>query len=320
MQCPQCGTYVNPAELRTGVDGTPLCPFCGASVRSEPELIERDDAWRPAQQKNDVPGLISVVCGGISILCMLLGCPTCGLTFIVAVPLSLVGIICGFWAAGGYRIAGLIMNLVGFLPSVIACAFIGWTMMNNDKNPFDRSATFSPPSVKSILNSEYRPLSHPPTPGVAFHFRAGDKNYIACTLSQFKGKRPTAFRSPDFSDPIIVDKQVHSQGDVQILTYKNARLDGITPLPFENPPEIREADDVVVRLRDRTLKGTIAQSDKPARWQFQTSDKVTENDCLGAPVIEEVSGNVLGVVVSVSDVAGNKQITFEPLSFPEAIH
>jgi hypothetical protein len=69
--------------------------------------------------ETDAPGVISLIFGCIALLCMLLGCLTYGITCLVAVPFALIGAACGFGAKGNLRVAGLVLNLLVFIPVLV---------------------------------------------------------------------------------------------------------------------------------------------------------------------------------------------------------
>jgi hypothetical protein len=50
---------------------------------------------------------------------MLMGCFTCGLTYWAAVPFAGFGAFVGFFGRGNLRVAGLTLNLIALIPSVI---------------------------------------------------------------------------------------------------------------------------------------------------------------------------------------------------------
>jgi len=79
---------------------------------------ERDHSHHHKQE--DVPGLISLILGCVSMFLLLASCClvfTAPLAFLLAIP----GAIVGFWGKGNLRIAGLILNFI-----VIALCVIGF--------------------------------------------------------------------------------------------------------------------------------------------------------------------------------------------------
>ena len=87
-----------------------------------------DDDYRQPQRSRtngrresgtDAPGVIGLVLGVVAIICLLMGCFTCGLTYYAAAPLALVGGICSFFGRGNMKVAGLVLNLLTLIPAII---------------------------------------------------------------------------------------------------------------------------------------------------------------------------------------------------------
>jgi predicted Zn finger-like uncharacterized protein len=153
--CPSCGT---PMRIPDAVDARHVrCPKCGAHLAlaeppaappprrapppdeegprrpRRPPARRRREEWdddpeadrydpppgRRAREGTDAPGVISLVFGCISVVCLMMGCFTFGLTYIAAAPLALVGGACGFFGRGNLRVAGLVLNLLVLVPAVV---------------------------------------------------------------------------------------------------------------------------------------------------------------------------------------------------------
>lgn len=67
----------------------------------------------------DAPGVIGLIFGCIAVVCLILGCFTCGVTYFAAAPLALVGGIVSFFAKGNLKVAGIVLNLLVLIPGVI---------------------------------------------------------------------------------------------------------------------------------------------------------------------------------------------------------
>lgn len=323
MQCPQCGTFLNPSEFRADADGNPLCPFCGVSVRGQSELFASDAVWQIPETRSDIPGVISIVCGILSLLCLPMICFTCGMSLFVGTPLAIVGIICGFRGTGVYRAAGLLMNFIAFLPSVVIGGFF---VVGNLAGKSDPPFELQPPATESIARpmlvyQSYQPLYHPTRPGSAFHFTSQNRRYVACSLSQFQGQPPTELRSREFQESIVIRDQVHKQQDVQILTYDSVKLDNIAPLTHDGADRIVTGESVALRINDKTLTGTLIgrAPHELNHWQFRVPEAIHAANSQGAPVMSTLTGKVIGVVVASPVLHHTLIVTFEPLTIPEKL-
>ena len=74
---------------------------------------------RGGQSETDAPGIIGLIFGCIAIVCLLLGCFTCGMTYFAAAPLALVGGIISFFARGNLKVAGLVLNVLALIPAIL---------------------------------------------------------------------------------------------------------------------------------------------------------------------------------------------------------
>jgi DNA-directed RNA polymerase subunit RPC12/RpoP len=183
LKCSVCGTHFVPAEPRP----PPVEPEIISPV--EPEVIS-PKSWSLAipnraglspfdtqpeplghvhrvehfhsgfietRSQTDAPGVISLICGCIALLCVLLGCLTFGFAWFVAVPFAIIGAGFGFGAKGNLRVAGLVLNLLVFIPVfigvILLVAVVGITALgtspnksepskqrNNNFEKFDKSA------------------------------------------------------------------------------------------------------------------------------------------------------------------------------------
>jgi hypothetical protein len=72
---------------------------------------------RTGEDSTDGFGIASVILGGVSMGMVAFGC-WCVASWFVAAPLAQVGGVLGIWARGGLQVAGLILNVLAFLPAV----------------------------------------------------------------------------------------------------------------------------------------------------------------------------------------------------------
>jgi predicted Zn finger-like uncharacterized protein len=109
------------------------CPHCHDTYRVSNDLegraircrdCRRDFTARAAvpAKGTDVSGIVSLILGGLAVLCMLLGFFTNGISCFVALPLALIGVILGFVAKGALKVIGLTLNLIVLAPAAV---FVG---------------------------------------------------------------------------------------------------------------------------------------------------------------------------------------------------
>jgi hypothetical protein len=91
-----------------------------------PRRRRRDDWYdgyyddpRESAPPTDVCGIVGLVLGIIAVVCLLLGCVTCGLTYFVAAPLALVGGAFSLFGREGMKVAGLALNVLTLIPGVV---------------------------------------------------------------------------------------------------------------------------------------------------------------------------------------------------------
>jgi hypothetical protein len=76
----------------------------------------------PQSGRTDAPGVISLIFGCLSVVCLLLGCFTCGITYWAAVPFAAIGAVVAFFGQGNMRVAGLVLNFLALIPAIILLA------------------------------------------------------------------------------------------------------------------------------------------------------------------------------------------------------
>lgn len=81
--------------------------------RSPRRYVSRRDG-----EGTDAPGVISLIFGCLAVLCLLMGCFTCGATYYAAVPFALLGGLVGFFGRGNMRVAGLLLNFLALIPAI----------------------------------------------------------------------------------------------------------------------------------------------------------------------------------------------------------
>jgi len=100
------------------------------SRRSRDDDYDDDDDYdeyperRAGDGGTDAPGVIGLVFGVVGMICLLLGCFTCGLTYYAAVPIALIGVGCSAFGRGNLRVAGLAINLLTLLPAIVIVGMI----------------------------------------------------------------------------------------------------------------------------------------------------------------------------------------------------
>lgn len=83
-----------------------------------------DDAPRRSSGgADDVPGIIGLVCGGIAAVCLLAGC-ILGCLWFIAPVFALAGGITSLFAKGNLKTAGLIVNGVVLLLTILAVVLV----------------------------------------------------------------------------------------------------------------------------------------------------------------------------------------------------
>jgi predicted Zn finger-like uncharacterized protein len=85
---------------------------------------EGDYDYSPPGSRNggsgsDAPGIIGLIFGCVAVVCLVLGCFTCGMTYFAAAPLALVGGIVSCFARGNLKVAGIVLNVLVLIPGIL---------------------------------------------------------------------------------------------------------------------------------------------------------------------------------------------------------
>jgi hypothetical protein len=75
-----------------------------------------------ADGRTDTFGVISLILGILSVVCLFLGCCTCGFTYYAAVPMAGAGAVVGFFGRTNLRVAGLALNFLALVPAIAFAA------------------------------------------------------------------------------------------------------------------------------------------------------------------------------------------------------
>jgi hypothetical protein len=82
----------------------------------------------------DRAGATSIFVGVTAMTCLALGFLTCGLTYWVAAPMAVAGAICSLFSHSRLKFVGLAINVVAFVPAVLALHTI-WVAINAPAPP-----------------------------------------------------------------------------------------------------------------------------------------------------------------------------------------
>jgi DNA-directed RNA polymerase subunit RPC12/RpoP len=132
VPCTKCTAVltVRPAQFGRRV----RCTRCDTKVQvprfgrpaARPRALEVDPPrgaprGRPRRRpaKSDGLGLTSLILGVVAVACLPLGCLACGATYLVAIPVALAGAALGFFASGGLKVAGLVLNFAALAPAIV---------------------------------------------------------------------------------------------------------------------------------------------------------------------------------------------------------
>ena len=81
-----------------------------------------DDEYIPdrrrSREETDVFGVVGIVLGIVAVVCLLMGCFTCGMTYFAAAPLAAVGTGCSAFGRGNMRVGGLVLNILTLIPAI----------------------------------------------------------------------------------------------------------------------------------------------------------------------------------------------------------
>jgi len=246
--------------------------------------------------------IASFVLGLTAILC------TAGVT-------GIPGLICGFIALSaikkhpaqltgrGFAITGLITSALGLalLALILAAAY------NARPKPFAVAA----PAYTTLIGEDYN--------GRGFHFTVNGRTYIGCSLHQFDNARPSVMLHDDFTDPVAITGQAHTQTDIQILDFQSDELDRLPPLTYTPNPSIRTGDPVFLIDDSTPIRGHIVRQDVlDDQWIFEPDNGATfeAQARSGSPIVSGLTGDVIGVFLTADDADHATWGGFEPISMP----
>lgn len=244
------------------------------------------------------------VLGILSVLCM----PLVGVLGVVFGLLGLREIRRGGGAVGGrgLSIAGVVLGSIGTLVTAAAVGLVVYAGSQGAPRP----AMADLPVYESLTGEG---LS-----GSGFHFDWQGKRYIACSLHQFDGEVPEKMHGA-MMEPVSILGLAHRQDDIQILTYDEAKLEGVEPLVYQDRVGVRRGERVRVMGYDGPVDGTVVLGRPLAQGLvFLELDKpIKLRGLSGSPVISGVTGTVIGVLLTGDEEAGI--VGFELLDLPRVL-
>jgi hypothetical protein len=142
-----------------------------------------------AESKTDTFGVISLIFGAISLVCLFLGCCTCGVTYYAAVPMAGVGAVLGFFGRANLRVAGLVLNFLALVPAIAFTVLFatgsGLASIDGLKGGSGEERSSLPPSSWAEVG-DYEQLVREAAPGA----RIPNKKFtLDCELTQVGGVR-----------------------------------------------------------------------------------------------------------------------------------
>lgn len=194
--------------------------------------------------------------------------------------------------------------------------------MDNEFARFHQGVEF-PPSTKTALNLEKNPNPAPAYEtligeglvGSGFHFQAGEKTYLACSLHQFDGKIPQSMSSMAFEDIISVTGRTYKGNDVQVLTYESEALSKIPPLRFVATAVPKQGDAVYCYNFEEPYLGFVVSIDEQERTcSVRMKAPFPAQGNSGSPVVLARTNSVIGVMLTANDSEEATTVGFELLA------
>jgi hypothetical protein len=111
-----------------------------AEAHEERRAYRRADAADEDAAEADLPGAIGLGLGAAALLCLVMGCFTCGVTYWLAAPLAAAGAGCAAFSRSRLRAWALALNLLTLVPAVVAFR-TAWTAASRpepEPEPFVR--------------------------------------------------------------------------------------------------------------------------------------------------------------------------------------
>ncbi len=173
-------------------------------------------------------------------------------------------------------------------------------------------------AAKDVPAPKYSTLLGEDLSGSGFHFTAGGKRYLACSLHQFEGKAPSIMGSMEFEGQIKVSGRVYAGKDIQVLSYVSAELDKQEPLKFDPKVTPSVGDKVYCYDFEESYPGVIVAIDPDQRnYSVRLSKPYPAGGNSGSPIVSAVSGTVVGVLLTANDPKAASIVGFELLK-PQA--
>lgn len=150
---------------------------------------------------------------------------------------------------------------------------------------------------------EYETMVGEGLTGSGFHFRSGNKNFIACSLHQLDVEAPKTMLAPDLETEIPITGQVRVGTDIQVLSYGQK-------------PDVSVGDPVYLLIDGEAVKAHFTRySLLEGNW-FKSETSFVGQGGSGSPVISGQTGHVIGVFLGGEDGDTMTEGYFEDLQMP----
>ncbi len=234
-----------------------------------------------------------------------------GLLGLCVPVLGPVALILGILAARrplrrGLAIAGIVL---GTLESVALVALI-WAVIGAwPARMIPKPVEITPPDYDSLIGEGLQ--------GSGFHFSWGGRVYLGSSLHQFDGTTPAKMLTADL-EQIDVLARVHTQNDVQVLTFEPGPLASVPPLRYAGRATLERGDPVLILCGDEPIVAhiTVTLDESGGQVFCRLADRAADlRGCSGSAVISGLTGDVVGVLLTDSFLGAG----FEVLDLPEGL-